>query len=85
MSLNVFKKGKPRQEPGTWNHLAGTASVSCPDCGTTGNLSGHAITITDGTNILLNGSANFVMAAGDTLTLTMYNDQVWVEDARQVN
>ena len=47
-------------------------------------LSGHAITITDGTNILLNGSADFVMAAGDVLVLTMYNDQVWVEDSRQV-
>ena len=48
-------------------------------------LSGHAVTITDGTNILLNGSGNFVMAAGDVLVLTMYNDQVWVEDSRQVN
>lgn len=48
-------------------------------------LSAHAITITDGTNILLNGSVNYVMAAGDTLTLRMFNDQVWEETSRKVN
>ncbi len=67
----------------------GTTTITDLDDGVVGQtiriLSGHAITITDGTNILLNGSANFVMAAGDTLVLTMYDDQVWVEDARMVN
>jgi len=73
---NLFKTG-------------GTTTITDFDDGVVGQtikiLAEHAVTITDGTNILLNGSANFVMAAGDTLTLTMYNDQVWVEDARQVN
>ena len=67
----------------------GTTTVTDFDDGILGQtikiLSAHAITITDGTNILLNGSTNFVMAAGDVLVLTMYNDQVWVEDSRQVN
>lgn len=48
-------------------------------------LSGHALTITDGTDILLNGSVDFVMADGDTLTLAMFNDQVWEEVGRKVN
>lgn len=67
----------------------GTTTITDFDDGVVGQsftlLSGHAVTITDGTNILLNGSANFVMAAGDTLTLTMFNDQVWEETARKVN
>ncbi len=67
----------------------GTTTITDFDDGVVGQtikiLSEHAITITDGTNILLNGSADFVTAAGDVLVLTMYNDQVWVEDSRQVN
>lgn len=67
----------------------GTTTITDFDDGIVGQtftlLSGHAVIITDGTNILLNGSANFVMAAGDTLTLTMFNDQVWEETARKVN
>ncbi len=67
----------------------GTTTITDFDDGVVGQaftlLSGHAVTITDGTNILLNGSANFVMAAGDTLTLTMFNDQVWEETARKAN
>lgn len=45
----------------------------------------HATTITDGSNILLSGSTNFVGAAGDTLTLRMINDQIWEEIGRKVN
>lgn len=67
----------------------GTTTITDLDDGVVGQtikiLSEHAITITDGTNILLNGSTDFVMASGDVLVLTMYNDQVWVEDSRQVN
>ena len=67
----------------------GTTTITDLDDGVVGQtitiLSAHAITITDGTNILLNGSANFVMAAGDTLTLTMFNDQVCEETSRKVN
>lgn len=67
----------------------GTTTITDFDDGVVGQTftlrSDHAVTITDGTNILLNGSANFVMAAGDTLTLSMINDQVWEEVARKTN
>lgn len=48
-------------------------------------ISKHNITITDGTNIFLNGSANFVMAPTDTLTLVLSDDSKWYEISRSVN
>lgn len=48
-------------------------------------LAAHSVTITHGAPIILNGAANYDMTDTDTLTLTMYNDQVWSEDARSVN
>jgi hypothetical protein len=45
----------------------------------------HAVTITDGTNIFLSGSANFVMAATDTLTLLCKADGLWYELGRSDN
>jgi hypothetical protein len=67
----------------------GTTAITDFDDGVVGQtitiLSAHAVTITDGAPIILNGSANFVMAASDTLTLTMFNDQVWQEVSRTVN
>jgi len=44
----------------------------------------HGITITDGTHIILHGSANFVMAAADSLTLVLKADNKWYETARMV-
>ena len=67
----------------------GTTTITDFDDGIVGQtikiLSAHAVTITDGTPIILSGGANFVMAATDTLTLTMFNDQVWNEVSRSVN
>ena len=67
----------------------GTTTITDFDDGLLGQeleiLSAHAITITDGSNILLNGSVNFVMAAGDSLILRMFNDQVWEEVSRKTN
>ena len=69
----------------------GTTTITDLDDGVVGQtitiLAAHAITITGGTNILLSGSgsADFVMAIGDTLALTMFNDQVWEETSRKVN
>jgi hypothetical protein len=67
----------------------GTTTITDLDDGVVGQtiriLSAHTIRITDGTNMLLNGSVNFDMVAGDVLVLTMYNDQVWEEDSRKVN
>ncbi len=45
----------------------------------------HSITITDGTNIFLNGSANFQMTATDTLTLIQKADGKWYELSRGDN
>jgi len=45
----------------------------------------HGITITDGTNIFLNGSGNWTMAATDTLTLICKADGKWYELARSDN
>lgn len=45
----------------------------------------HAVTITDGTNIFLNGSANFAMNASDTLTLVRRADGKWYETGRSDN
>ncbi len=45
-------------------------------------LAAHSVTITDGAPIQLSGSVNFGMVAGDSLTLHMFNDQVWEETSR---
>jgi len=67
----------------------GTTTITDFDDGVTGKIiriiSEHAITITDGTNIFLNGSVNFVMAATDTLTLICKADNNWYELARSDN
>lgn len=67
----------------------GTTTITDLDDGITGQIvtiiSEHAITITDGTNIFLNGSANFVMAATDTLTLICKADNKWYEISRSDN
>lgn len=67
----------------------GTTTITDFTNGFTGQiirvLSEHAITITDGTNIFLNGSANFVMASTDSLTLIQKADGNWYELSRSVN
>ena len=67
----------------------GTTAITDFDDGQIGDtikiLAQANITITDGAPIILNGSVDFTMTPTDTLTLTMYNDQIWSEDARSVN
>lgn len=48
-------------------------------------LAEHNITITDGTNIFLSGSANWAMTASDTLTLICKADNKWYEIGRGNN
>jgi hypothetical protein len=48
-------------------------------------LAEHTITITDGTTIFLNGSANFTMNTTDTLTLIRKQDGKWYELGRSDN
>jgi len=68
---------------------AGTTAITDFDDGVVGQtihiLATASITITDGAPIILNGSANYTMTDTDTLTLTMFNDQVWQEVSRSVN
>jgi len=67
----------------------GTTTITDFDDGVLGQLitiiAEHAITITDGTNIFLSGSANFVMAITDTLTLMCKADNKWYEIGRSDN
>jgi hypothetical protein len=67
----------------------GTTAITDFDDGEVGQtikiLAAHSVTITDGAPIILNGGANFDMVATDTLTLTMFDDQVWQEVSRSVN
>ena len=67
----------------------GTTTITDFDDGIEGQIititSQHAVTITDGTNIFLSGSANFVMAVTDTLTLICKADLKWYELSRSDN
>jgi hypothetical protein len=79
----------PSVEGGRLFLTGGTTTITDFDDGVEGQLitivSEHAITITDGTNIFLSGSANFVMAATDTLTLMCKADGKWYEVGRSDN
>jgi hypothetical protein len=81
--------GTPSVLAGNVFLTGGTTAITDFDDGMEGQeikiISEHAITITDGTNIFLNGSANFVMAASDTLTLICKADNKWYELSRSVN
>ena len=67
----------------------GTTTITDFDDGATGQIitliAAHTLTITDGTNIYLNGSANFTMNATDTLTLICKADNKWYEISRSDN
>ena len=67
----------------------GTTTITDFDDGYTGQIiyviAAHSLTITDGTNIFLSGSAIFEMTASDTLTLIQQSDTKWYELARGDN
>jgi len=67
----------------------GVTTITDFDDGVEGQIitivSAHTVTITDGTNILLNGSVDYNMTANDTLTLINRSDGKWSELARQVD
>ena len=67
----------------------GTTTITDFDDGIVGQtieiLSAHSVTVADGSAVDLAGGADYVMTATDTLILTMFNDQVWVEVGRSVN
>ena len=68
---------------------AGTTAITDFDDGVVGQtiyiLANSSITITNNAAISLNGARNFDMVAGDSLTLHMFNDQVWEEVGRSLD
>ena len=68
---------------------AGTTAITDFDNGVVGQViyikATANITITDGAPIILAGSANYDMTDTDTLTLCMFDDQVWQEVSRSIN
>ena len=85
----LINDATPSVEGGRFFLTGGTTTVTDFDDGIEGQIitvmSAHALTITDGTNIFLNGSANFTMAATDTLTLVCKADNKWYEIGRSDN
>jgi hypothetical protein len=81
--------GTPTVLGGSVFTTGGTATILDFDDGTVGQtitvLSEHDVTITDGTHIILHGSADLVMAASDSLTLVLKADNKWYETSRMVN
>lgn len=67
----------------------GTTTITDFDDGFTGMeirvFAAHSLTITDGTNMFLNGSSNFDMTSTDTLTLIQKSDGKWYEIGRGDN
>jgi len=67
----------------------GTTAITDFDDGVIGDeitiLASHTVTITDGAQLILAGGANYGMTDSDTLTLKMFDNQVWQETSRSVN
>jgi len=81
--------GTPAVSGGNVFITGGIATITDFDNGVLGQtitvLAEHGLIITDGTHIILHGSANFTMAASDSLTLVLKADNKWYETARMVN
>ena len=79
----------PSIEGGKIFLTGGTTTITDFDDGYEGQvitiIAEHSITITDGTNIYLDGSANWDMTATDTLTLICKADNKWYELSRGDN
>jgi hypothetical protein len=87
--LTLANSATPSVSGGRKFITGGTTTITNFTSGQVGQeiiiLSEHAITITDGTNIFLAGSANFVMANTDSLKLVQKADGKWYEIGRSVN
>jgi hypothetical protein len=85
----LLNDATPTVSGGSTFTTGGTTTITDFDDGTSGQtitvLAGHAVTITDGTHIILHGSADFTMAVSDSLTLVLKPDNKWYETARMVN
>lgn len=80
--------GAPAVGAGSVYQTGGTTSIWTLQNGTVGQsvmiIAQHTVQITDGT-IVLNGSDNWIMNAGDTLTLMLFSDNKWYETGRGNN
>lgn len=81
--------GTPTVINGKTFRTGGTTTITDFDNGVEGQeitiLASHSITITDGTNMLLNGSVDFTMTDSDTLSLILRSDDKWHETGRGDN
>jgi len=79
--------GTPTVRGGHVFKTGGATAITDFDNGVVGQtikvIAAHTVTVTDGAPIILAGS--FAMTPSDTLTLTMFDDQVWQEVSRSVN
>lgn len=85
-SITLDDTGTPSVVAANNFKTGGTTAITDFDDGVEGQtiriLAAHSIIITDGAPVALKNSTNFNMVAGDSLTLTMFNDQVWEEVSR---
>lgn len=77
----------PSVKNATFVELTGTTTITDFDDGSIGQIifikANGSITITHGTPIQLANGQDYDMISGDTLTLAMFDDQVWHEIARK--
>jgi len=85
-TITLGNNATPTVAEGNVFVTGGTTAITDFDDGVVGQtiqiLAEHTITITDGTPIQLMGGDDFNMVSQNSLTLTMFNDQIWHETAR---
>jgi hypothetical protein len=88
---NVFAlddTGTPDVSDSNLYLTGGTTNITDFDNGILGQTlkirANHSVTIVHSATVNLSGSVNYAMTPGDTLVLTMYEDQIWNEDSRAV-
>jgi hypothetical protein len=85
----LANEATPSVDAGRSFLTGGTTTITDFDDGITGQvihiIAEHSLTITEGTNIFLSGSASWAMTATDTLTLICKADNKWYELARGDN
>ncbi len=88
-TITLDDTGTPDVSGGNSFITGGTTAITDFNNGVVGQtikvLAKGTITLTNGTPIKLAGAGNYSMTITDTLTLHMFDDQVWSEIGRSVN